>query len=71
MPVQFVSQPSERIQAALRACACDRAYGIAFACPVTLLPRMGMMVLERGPTCDIPHLMPMCFECPRHVIMGW
>ncbi len=71
MTVQFVPQADQRMACAREACACDPVYGIAFACPATLLPRMGQMVLQRGPICDIPHIMPMRFECPRHEIMGW
>lgn len=69
--VQFVPQAEQRLATARQACDCDHVYGIVFACPATLLPRMGQMVLQRGDICDIPHVMPMRFECPRHVIMGW
>lgn len=69
--VQFVPQAEKRLEMARQACACEPIYGIVYACPATLMPRMGQMVLQRGAICDILHVMPFRFQCPRHEIMGW
>ncbi len=59
------------LQLALQACPCERAYGTAFACPATLLPRIADKMVIRGPVETIPYPMPLEFICPRHEIMGW
>lgn len=62
---------SEQMARARAACPCQISYGIAFACPATMLPRMGEKLVIQGPCEPIPYLMPVSFECPRHIIMGW
>jgi hypothetical protein len=60
-----------RMELARQACACEPAWGIAFACPATTLPRIGPKLIIQGPCEQIRKVLPMHFECPRHEIMGW
>jgi hypothetical protein len=68
---QAQRRADDRIIRARAACACEPAWGIAFACPATCLPRIGHKLIVRGETCPIPYPLPVSFECPRHEIMGW
>ncbi len=67
----FASCHMSRIALARQQCPCDPAYGIAFVCPATQLPRIGDKMIATGPIESIPYPMPIKFECPRHTVMGW